>query len=203
MSLRRSPKQPRGERRIETILAAAANLFDEIGYDAATTILIAQRAKTAVGSLYDFFPNKESIARALVERFTVDLRTLLDSLVSPQLVIMPFEQILDQLIDPLVELINARPGFRSLYLRTPQIGQLSEAHQALEGVMSQRIAALLRLRYPRSSPADVARTSRVCIETTKALTALAIEGGAIDEAIVADLKLMLGAFLRASFERPR
>lgn len=201
--LRRTPKQARGERRIETILLAAAELFDEIGYESATTILIAQRAKTAVGSLYGFFPNKEAIAQALVERFTSDLHALMDGLMSDAFVQLPLGQIFDQLIDPLVQFIYSRPGFRALYLRTPQVGQRSAAQQGLEDFFLQRIAALLLIRYQDSKPAEARRVAKVCIETIKALTALAIQSGKIDKRIVADLKTMLRACVEAAFEQPK
>ena len=198
-SLRRTPKQARGERRIETILRAAAELFDEIGYEAATTILIAQQAKTAVGSLYGFFPNKEAIAQALVERFTADLHALMDSLIGEEAVDAPLEQVFDQLIDPLVQFIHTRPGFRALYLRTPQVGQRSEAQQGLEDFFLGRITALLLMRYPHGRPAEARRVARVCLETVKALTGLAIATGKMDRKVITDLKTMLRACVEGAF----
>jgi hypothetical protein len=50
-SLRRQPKQERGQQRVVKILTAAAEVFAEVGYAAATTQQIADRAKTAVGSI--------------------------------------------------------------------------------------------------------------------------------------------------------
>jgi AcrR family transcriptional regulator len=197
-AMRRAPKQSRGERRIEAIHSAAAELFDEMGYEAATTILIAKRAKTAVGSLYDFFPNKESIARSLVEGFTADLHTLMDPLIGENLVTDPLNQAFNTILDPLVSFINTRPGFRALYLRTPHIGQLSQAQQDLEGFFTQRIATLLMLRYQGSKTAEVMRVTRVCLETLKTLTALAIETGKVNQAIIADLKIMLQACVEAN-----
>jgi AcrR family transcriptional regulator len=57
-SLRRQPKQQRGQQRVAKILTAAAEVFAEVGYAAATTQQIADRANTAVGSIYQFFPDK-------------------------------------------------------------------------------------------------------------------------------------------------
>jgi hypothetical protein len=48
-SLRRQPKTERGKQRVEKILATAAEVFLEVGYEAATTHAIAARAKTAKG----------------------------------------------------------------------------------------------------------------------------------------------------------
>lgn len=195
--LRRPPKQARGERRIATILQAAAELFDEIGYDAATTILIARRADTAVGSLYDFFPNKEAIAQARAERFTADLRALFDPLLSEDLAHAPLDRTLDRLIDPLVQLIGTRAGFRALYLHAPQLGQQSAGQRAIEDLFTQRIAALLHARYPHAEATAIVRTAQVCIATVKALTALAIEGQAVDAAVIGALKTMLRAAIEA------
>jgi AcrR family transcriptional regulator len=64
-SLRRQPKQKRGQERVEKILTAAAEVFAEVGYTAATTQQIADRAATAVGSIYQFFPDKLAIFHAL------------------------------------------------------------------------------------------------------------------------------------------
>jgi AcrR family transcriptional regulator len=64
-SPRRQPKQKRGKDRVEKILIAAAEVFTELGYSAATTQQIAERANTAIGSIYQFFPDKLAIFHAL------------------------------------------------------------------------------------------------------------------------------------------
>jgi AcrR family transcriptional regulator len=64
-SLRRQPKQQRGQQRVAKILTAAAEVFAEAGYTPATTQQIADRANTAVGSIYQFFPDKLAIFHAL------------------------------------------------------------------------------------------------------------------------------------------
>jgi AcrR family transcriptional regulator len=69
--MRRQPRQQRGKERVEKILAAAAQVFEEVGYTAATTNLIAAQAGTAIGSLYQFFPDKAAIFQAM-ELYHVD-----------------------------------------------------------------------------------------------------------------------------------
>jgi AcrR family transcriptional regulator len=64
-ALRRQPQQKRGQQRVEKILIAAAEVFAEGGYAAATIQQIANRASTAVGSIYQFFPDKLAIFQAL------------------------------------------------------------------------------------------------------------------------------------------
>src|SRR5438132_13713712 len=117
-TMRRLPRQARGEQRIAAIVQAAAQVFYEVGFDAATTDMIAQRAHTAIGSLYDFFPNKEAIAQRLCEQFCEDLRVLFEGILTDELVQVPLSQFMDGILDPLVQSIHAQPGFNSLRLNS-------------------------------------------------------------------------------------
>ncbi|WP_445165418.1 TetR/AcrR family transcriptional regulator [Mycolicibacterium sp. Dal123E01] len=66
----RPRKQPRQVRAAETqqrILDAAAQVFAEYGYAAGTTNRIADRAQVSIGSLYQYFPNKDAVLRALMQ----------------------------------------------------------------------------------------------------------------------------------------
>ncbi|PXY27681.1 TetR/AcrR family transcriptional regulator [Prauserella muralis] len=63
---RRKPRQVRAELTRERILTAAAHVFAEHGYAAGTTNRIAERARVSIGSLYQYFPNKDSILAELL-----------------------------------------------------------------------------------------------------------------------------------------
>jgi AcrR family transcriptional regulator len=75
---RKTPTQERGERRVADLLRAAEQIFSTVGYDAATMSGIAQLAGASIGSLYQFFPNKESIGGALLLEYMNDLSRQLD-----------------------------------------------------------------------------------------------------------------------------
>ncbi|HEX8868809.1 MAG TPA: TetR/AcrR family transcriptional regulator [Lentzea sp.] len=78
---RRKPRQVRAELTRERILTAAAHVFAEHGYAAGTTNRIAERARISIGSLYQYFPNKESIlAELLVQHIDRGARTSADTL---------------------------------------------------------------------------------------------------------------------------
>src|SRR5713226_1057990 len=117
-TMRRLPQQARGEQRIAAILQAAAQVFYEVGFDAATTNMIAQRAHTAIGSLYDFFPNKEAIAQRLGEQFCEDMHTLFDGVLTDDLVELSLPQFIDRILDPLVHYLQTHPGFLALWLKS-------------------------------------------------------------------------------------
>ncbi|GAB7036820.1 MULTISPECIES: TetR/AcrR family transcriptional regulator [Catenuloplanes] len=65
---RREPRQVRAELTRERILTAAAHVFTEYGYAAGTTNRIAERARISIGSLYQYFPNKDAILAQLLVR---------------------------------------------------------------------------------------------------------------------------------------
>lgn len=97
-SVRRVPKQQRSIEKVERILYEAAEIIREKGVDGVTTHLVAERAGIAVGSLYQFFPNIETVKLALVERVMNQLYlTLMDSLVKTP--INDLAELSDRLID--------------------------------------------------------------------------------------------------------
>jgi AcrR family transcriptional regulator len=67
-SARKKPSQARSEVTVEAILDAAAQVFEARGYAAGTTNRIAERAGVSIGSVYEYFPNKDAIVVALAER---------------------------------------------------------------------------------------------------------------------------------------
>jgi AcrR family transcriptional regulator len=65
---RKVPRQERSRLTVDRILVAAAQVFHEAGYTSATTNDIALEAGISVGSLYQYFPNKDAILVALTRQ---------------------------------------------------------------------------------------------------------------------------------------
>ncbi len=63
----------RATRRRATFLAAAAHLIAEQGYEAVTMTAIAARARASIGTLYDYFPDKQSVALALKTQYIQEI----------------------------------------------------------------------------------------------------------------------------------
>ncbi|MGW3480261.1 ScbR family autoregulator-binding transcription factor [Streptomyces althioticus] len=61
-------QQERAVRTRNAILRAAGEVFDELGYEAATISAILQRAKVTKGALYFHFSSKEELAQAVLTR---------------------------------------------------------------------------------------------------------------------------------------
>ncbi|MFF7247566.1 TetR/AcrR family transcriptional regulator [Embleya sp. NPDC008237] len=65
---RKQPRQIRAELTRQRILTAAAHVFAEHGYAAGTTNRIAEQARISIGSLYQYYPNKDAILVELMSR---------------------------------------------------------------------------------------------------------------------------------------
>lgn len=79
---RRRPRQARAQETTRAILEAAARVFATRGYAAGTTNRIAEAAGVSVGSLYEYFPNKDAILVALMERHIVEGESVMRELMA-------------------------------------------------------------------------------------------------------------------------
>jgi AcrR family transcriptional regulator len=66
--LRKAPAQARSANTIDAIVEGAARILERSGFADYTTNKIAERAGVSVGSLYQYFPHKDAITQALIER---------------------------------------------------------------------------------------------------------------------------------------
>ncbi len=73
LDARKAPSQPRSARTVETILEGAAHILERQGLEAYTTNAIAARAGVSIGSLYQYFPTKDAVTVALIERESAEL----------------------------------------------------------------------------------------------------------------------------------
>lgn len=69
---RREPKQARAQRTVSRILDAAQHILTEEGASSFNTNRLAEEAQVGVGTIYGYFPDKKSIAKALIERTTTE-----------------------------------------------------------------------------------------------------------------------------------
>lgn len=197
--LRRRPRQSRGQRRIETILDAAERVFAAMGYEGASTNQIAAEADTSIGSLYQFFPNKEAILRALVARSQEQMREVLDGVfASDPLDELSHDELLDRLLDPLIALYARGYRMLALFVALPRTGDGAQAGEPLVEEIVLRLDARLARRMPGLSAERRELSVRMIVETVRALMPLmtTAEGQVRPEAVT-ELKRMLRAYIAA------
>ena len=70
---RKRPSQSRSAQTVNIILEGAARVLERRGFDGYTTNVIAERAGVSIGSLYQYFPSRDAVTVALIERQTTGL----------------------------------------------------------------------------------------------------------------------------------
>ena len=169
----RIPKRQRGKQRVAELLNAAAAIFGEKGYEAATMTEIAARAGAPIGSLYQFFPSKEVLADTLVQNYVALLETDLQELERRAEGIDT-----DTLVGALFALLRGHPQERTVTIQLVEARMDEQTRRAtFRSMFRRRIATILRARTP-ALPVEAARdTSVVVLQLMKAASALSDEEG--------------------------
>jgi AcrR family transcriptional regulator len=188
-------RQARGERRIALLLDVAAQVFAECGYEASTTNAIAARAGMSPGSLYQFFPNKEAIAEALAARYLERFQLAHDLALAPDVAVLPLDELLDRVIDPLVAANVAEPGFEALLSGSDASQRLAAATHQLNQAMIGRTESMLAVRAPHLTPEHRTRAARVCFQIFKSFLPLLRADDAERDVLTTELKHVLGGYL--------
>ncbi len=185
------------------MLESAAALLEEKGYAQLTTNAIALRAGTSIGSLYQFFPNKEAVVAELVAQYRRELHAFLKASLSVALVRESIPAVVEVVVDGIEDIRSRSPGFASvLWLRDGEGSPVLTAI-ALERDILDPLEKLLAKAYP-DVPSDRRRRCMTVVgETTKALLSKAgREDRQAQSEMQQELKRMLGLYLSSHFQPP-
>lgn len=159
------PLRAAGRQRVEELLEAASDLMAERGYEATTMAEIAARAGAKIGSLYRFFPNKEAVADALVQRHIAVLEDEYAALSKRAAMLSP-----DALADVLIELlVTLHPRVKSLSALMGARTDSMEIRERARGHAIVGIAAALRVCAPGLDETLARDIAAVVLNTMKIL----------------------------------
>lgn len=196
VSLRRAPQQERARQRLDAILDAAAEVFAEVGFDAATTNAIAARAQTSIGSLYQFFPDKTAVFRALDARYREQCRRLSVAAFSPEKADLPLDEMIRSLVDAFAG-FYFQPGYRAVIEASQRFPGLCDDEKSLDGEIKRQLTALLAQRYPHLDAEHCALMAKVSKSATGSLLALAVQAEGEDRRrLIEEIKSLLSGYLR-------
>ena len=188
---RRIPIQERGEKRVAGLLEAAAAIFAEVGFEAATMRDIAERAGASIGSLYQFFPNKDVVARAIKTQYCQELKKLWASLV-PVSAKTTTSRLVDQFLNVTIRAIEEHPAIIQLIDAPRSTNPAADIKESLR----QQLVVLFLARKPRMSPIKAHRYAEITVQMVRALLWLYVETEPPErEALVAEMKSALVNYL--------
>jgi AcrR family transcriptional regulator len=199
--LRRKPVQQRSAQRVERMLEACASLIEELGYDGVTTTLIAERAGVAVGSLYQFFPDKRAVVQALtlrnLERFMANVVQRFDSAELEH-----WWDAVDSMFDVYVEMHRTVPAFSRLHFGDVVDTRLLDEGKDNNAVIAEGLAALISERFGRSME-ELALPVAVAIEAADGVLKFAFRrNDRGDQVVVDEAKALIKGYLSTRLGEP-
>lgn len=166
---RKSPLQKRSLAMVEALLDATARVLTREGYDRASTNRIATVAGVSIGSLYQYFPNKEALVAALVARHNREMLQLLDEALK-EVDSLDLSSAIRELVRATVDAHMVDPALHRVFAEeVPRMGQLAEI-TALQRETFLLVRNLLEKRRNEISVADLDAATALCVTAVEALT---------------------------------
>ena len=197
--LRRVPVQGRSVARVARMLDACAALVDEIGYEALTTTLLAERAGVAIGSIYQFFPDKRAVVQALTLR---SLEAYLERLAArfSESTLSNWWDGVEVAIDEYIDMHRTVPGFRTLHFGDVVDVHLLDEERDNNAVIASALVKLLteRLDMPRGPHLDFALM--IAVESADSLIKMAFRRDPAGyPQVLAEAKALIRDYLQRQF----
>src|SRR5262245_5989084 len=172
-NLRKSASQRRSRVTVDALLGATARILIREGYDRASTNRIAHVAGISIGSLYRYFPSKEALVAALIDRHKQQMMQLLrDALI--KVAMQPVEEAARELVKIMMDAHQVDPKLhRVLVEQVPRVGRL-DSMQAVEREAYAIVRTYLEAHRNEIDVADVSLAAFICVATVEALTHAAV-----------------------------
>ena len=193
----------RGERRVASLLDSAARVFGELGYHAANTNAIAAEAKVSPATLYQFFPNKEAIADAIVTRYSMELAKKERAADIQELASAPLAEAIRRVTGVVIEFNRKHPAFLTLYTEAPLSKDTLEQKHVVSTTFIERLSEVLIARNPKLDRQDARWSAEIVLTALRGfLPALAVRKKSIRSRTIDSLNQMLVRYLESVLKTP-
>jgi AcrR family transcriptional regulator len=192
------PQRSHGKLRVAALLEAGADVIAEKGFQAATMTEIASKAGAPIGSLYRFFPSKEILADALVQRYGELVDDAFDK-INSRIKSLSTAALAEALLNIMADFHREKRAIRALLEAQPDS---SAKREEFRSAMRRRVAKTLTLRNPKLDPKMARDMAVVVIQNMKTAGALNqdLRGDALSGAL-AELREMTRLYLEAKLGR--
>lgn len=184
---RKRPSQARSQATVEAILEATTHVLVEEGFGGASTNKIAKVAGVSIGSLYQYFPNKEALVGALIEQHVQGMIDLVQSALqeSPDASV---PSIVRSMITGILSAHRMNPKLHQVIVeQVPRLGSLNRI-QELERQMSELIVQAMTARQDELRTKNVQLAAFMLVHAVQAVTHAAVLDGKIEnEALIDEL----------------
>jgi AcrR family transcriptional regulator len=189
---RKQASQERSRATVDALIEATARLLVREGFDRASTNRIAQEAGVSIGSLYQYYPSKEALVAAVIDRHNQQLMQVVRGALA-KVAALPIEQAVRRIVAVAIDAHRIDPKLhRVLAEQIPRTGRLEKIE-----TFNREYYALFRdyLEGHRAKlrTVDLGLAAFVCVTSIEALAHTAVlhrpgiltdaaVGGLVDEA---------------------
>jgi AcrR family transcriptional regulator len=170
---RKAASQERSRLTVNALLEATARILIREGFDKASTNRIAEVAGVSVGSLYQYFPSKDALVAALIDRHNQEVMRIVRGELA-EAMDQPVEQGVRRIIGVAVKAHRIDPKLhRALSEQIPRVGRLEN----IETFNQQNYAlfkAYLEGRRDEIRAVDLGIAAFVCVTSIEAITHTAV-----------------------------
>lgn len=183
------------------MLDACAEILDEAGYDGLSTTKVAQRADVAIGSVYQFFPDK----RAMTQELALRNLEMFGDRVARAFTEDDFAHWYDAVgtvIEIFVDMHRTVPGFRVLRFGDIADVRLLDGAAENNAVVADRLRSLFVEAFAVPDTDDLARALVVAVEAADAVLKLAFHDARDgDPALLAEAERLITGYLAHHVEQ--
>lgn len=165
---RKRPRQARSKATVDTILEATTRVLVKQGFDSLSTNAVASAAGVSIGSLYQYFPNKEALVSALIDRHMEQMNlSILAELT--RVAKLPVAEAARAVIELTIKAHAIDPELhRVLTEQVPRIGKLARLRE-LDEICHRMIAGLLAARKDELAIRDPDLAAFILVSTIESI----------------------------------
>ncbi len=165
---RKRPRQDRSKATVDTILAATARVLVKHGFDGLTTNAVATAAGVSIGSLYQYFPNKEALVAALIEHHLEHTnQSVLAELV--RVAQLPIPEAVRRVVELTIRAHAVEPELHKVLTeQVPRVGRLAKLRE-LDEICHRAVAALLTARRAELAVTDPELAAFVIVSSIESI----------------------------------
>lgn len=194
---RKKPLQERSRETVDVLLTTTARVLIEVGYDRASTNRIAEEAGISIGSLYQYFPNKEALVAELIRRQAdKELQIITEHMLAVQN--MPLAEATPRFIRALLAAHRVQPKLHKVLMeQVPRVGALKNVRE-VERRVGELLHAQLKARRPRIRPRNLDHAVFIVLHAVEAVTHAAVlerPDYLEDEKLIAELSDLILRYL--------
>ncbi len=166
---RKSGTQARSRETVKALVEATARVLVQDGFYPANTNRIADVAGVSVGSLYQYFPSKEALVVAVIERHRTEMMEVLHRTLR-SVSAMPLQEAFRALVRMMIDAHRVNPELhRVLVEDVPRTGRLGEV-ETFDRESYAVIRTFLEKRQSEMRKLDLDLAAYICVKSVEALT---------------------------------